>query len=52
MENDSFKIIQCPECKSEIAIDNRTIYPIDCDCGAEISESKAMGCVQKDGESK
>ncbi len=32
------EIVKCPECGSEIAIDERTIYPIDCDCGYAISE--------------
>lgn len=37
-----FKIIKCPKCKSEIAIDKHTIYPIDCDCGYAISKREAL----------
>jgi len=33
----SFKIIRCPNCNSEIAIDEHTIYPIDCSCGCAIA---------------
>ena len=32
------KIIKCPECGSEIAVDNRTVWSIDCDCGAIIEK--------------
>jgi len=35
------KIIKCPECKSEIAVDEHTIYTIDCDCGREITRAEA-----------
>jgi len=31
------RIIRCPNCSSEIAIDKTTVYPIDCDCGKEIT---------------
>lgn len=30
------KIIRCPNCNSEIAVDKHTIYPIDCSCGCAI----------------
>lgn len=30
------EIIKCQNCKSEIAIDKHTIYPIDCACGCAI----------------
>jgi len=35
-------IINCPGCESEIAIDENTIYPIDCDCGKAITKEMAM----------
>lgn len=31
-----FTLIKCPYCESVIAIDEKTIYPIDCDCGQAI----------------
>jgi hypothetical protein len=34
-------IIKCPKCQSEIAVDRKTVYSIDCDCGAIISYRQA-----------
>jgi len=39
------QIITCPDCGSEIAIDERTIYTIDCDCGREITKEEAINRV-------
>lgn len=40
--SDTFKIIRCPKCNSEIAVDRHTIYPIDCDCGYEITKKEGV----------
>lgn len=51
---DKFAIINCPKCESEIAVDDRDRYDIDCDCGAVIqkglkhdeSNCHEVGCEQ------
>ena len=41
-------IIRCPnlDCKAEIAVDEKTVYPIDCDCGTEISREQTLSLAE------
>ena len=43
------EIIKCKKCKSEIAIDENTIYPIDCDCGNAINKMEQCEACKDEG---
>jgi len=46
--NEKYVIIKCPKCKSEIAVDEHTIWTIDCDCGQEVTMENAIWHSEKD----
>ena len=40
--------IQCPNCYSTIAVDENTIWTIDCDCGKEVTIENSIWEHKKD----
>ena len=50
-EEQKDNMIRCPNCNAKMAVDEKTLWTIDCDCGQEVTIDNAIWLNPKDKDS-